>query len=87
MALRRLTGASEPETLAALFVRNRDVHARVTRTSCQFRPPRIRTEFGRKRFAYRAAALFNALPADVRDQQGNRRAFGKALKQHMLSAG
>ena len=86
MALRRLADASEPEALAELFVRNRDVHARSTRAGSQYHPPRIKTEFGRKRFAYRAAVLFNALPADVREHHGSRKAFGKVLKQHMLRA-
>ena len=47
---------------------------------------RIRTEYGRKRFAYRASVLFNALPTDVRGHQGSKNTFGRALKRHMLSA-
>ena len=48
-------------------------------------PPRIRNEFGRRRFAYKAATLYNALPVDLREKQGSRRAFGVALRRHMLA--
>ena len=85
MALRRLIDSAEPEALAALFVRNHEVHARNTRASAQFHPPRIRNEFGRRRFAYRAATLYNALPADLRERRGSRKGFGKALRRHMLA--
>ena len=86
MALRRLTDSAEPEALAALFVRNREVHTRTTRARDQFHLPRIRSEFGRKRFAYRAASLVNALPPHVRDGHESRKAFGAALKRHMLAS-
>ena len=56
-----LIDSAEPEDLAALFVRNQEVHARNTRTRAYFHPPRIRNEFGRRRFAYKAATLYNAL--------------------------
>ena len=85
MALRRLTDSSEPEALAALFVMNRETHTRTTRASDRYRLPRIRNEQGRKRFAYRAAMLENALPSAVRETPGGRKAFGRALKRHMLS--
>ena len=84
MALRRLTDSSEPEALAALFVRNREVHTRTTRAGNEYRLPRIRN--GRKRFAYRAARLVNTLPPDVRDTPGGRKAFERALKDHMLAS-
>ena len=86
MALRRVTDASEPEALSSLFVRNRDVHTRNTRAGDQYHPPRIRTEFGRKRFAYRAAICSNALPPAVRDRPVSRKTFGRTLKRHMLGA-
>ena len=77
MELCRLTDSSEPEVLAELFVRNRDAHARTTRASGKYRLPRIRNERGRKRFAYRAAMLVNALPPDVRDITGGRISVGR----------
>ena len=89
MALRRLTDSAEPEALAALFVRNREVHTRTTRARDQFHLPRIRSEFGRKRFAYRSfvdRSLVNALPPHVRDGHESRKAFGAALKRHMLAS-
>ena len=86
MALRRVIDVSKPECLADLFVRNREAHTRNTSTSDQFHPPRIRNEYGRRRFAHRAAVLYNALPADVHDY-ASRKAFGRALREHMLSAG
>ena len=85
MALRRLTDSSEPVELAALFVRKREVHARTTRSTNKYHLPRIRNEYGRKRFAYRAAMLANALPSVVRETPGSRKAFGKALNCHMLA--
>ena len=87
MCLRRLTDASEPEALAALYERDREVHARDTRSSSQYRPPRIRNEFGRKRFAYRAVTLYNSLPPDVSNARESRTAFRKSLQQHMLNPG
>ena len=84
MALRRLTDSSEPEALTELFMRNGEVHTRTTRSSSLFHLPRIRNEYGRRRFAYRAAALVNALPCHVREGHGSRRAFGAALRGHML---
>ena len=86
MALRRLTDSSEPEALAALFVRSREVHTRTTRVCNEYRLPRIRTEHWRKRFAYRAAMLVNTLPPDVRDTPVGRKAFERALKDHMLAS-
>ena len=85
MALHRLTDSPEPEALAALFVRNHDVHTRTTRARNQFHLPRIRNEHGRRRFAYRAASLMNALPSHVRDSDSSRKSFGNALKRHMLA--
>ena len=83
--LRRVTQASEPEALAELFVRNCDVHTRNTSSARSFHPPRIKTEFGRKRFAFRAAMAYNALPVHVCELAQHRKAFGKALKEHILS--
>ena len=84
-ALRRLSDMSEPEELAALFVRNSEVHTRTTRARNQLHLPRIRNEYGRRRFAYRAASLMNSLPSHVCDCRGSRKQFGAALKRHMLS--
>ena len=55
----------EPDVLANLFVLNRDVRERSTRRDGHFHLPRPRTEAGKRRFAYLAPALYNALPGDV----------------------
>ena len=81
--LRRVLVTSQPEELAALFVRNSELHSRDTRCSYMLCPPRIRSEMGRRRFAYRAASLYNALPAEAREA-ASRKAFRTSVKRSLL---
>ena len=57
-----------PKCLSARFEHRSDVSIRKTRAteSKQLELPRVRTEHARKFFNYRACALWNTLPADVR---------------------
>ena len=84
--LRRVIQTSEPVALAELFVKNCNIHARNTRRAGCYHLPRIKTEFGRRRFAYQAAKAYNALPEHVYELTGCRKAFRKALKEHILGA-
>ena len=55
----------EPETLASLFTLNSKIRCRSTRQDRLFHLPRPRLETGKRRFAYRAAALLNTLPTEL----------------------
>ena len=58
----------EPVTIAQSIVTPSQIHDRNTRASVEqlLRLPVIRTETGRRQFIYRAAAAYNAVPADMR---------------------
>ena len=71
----------EPEELAGLFSRCRDVRDRRTRQDDALRAPRCRTACGQRRFAYRAASLYNELPTDITDRPAA--SFCRALRRHM----
>ena len=55
----------EPASLAALFSRNDEHRSRKTRRDGQFHLPRIRTETGRRQYAYRVPQLYNRLPVEL----------------------
>ena len=55
---------------------------RVTRQDSELSLPSIRTEAGRRRFVYRAAAQYNALPSAYHDM--TLKAFKPSLKRRML---
>ena len=74
----------EPEMLASLFNTNRDVRDRQTRQDGMLRTPRCRTACGQRRFAYRAAELYNSLPTDMTDRSVQ--SFARALKNHLAVA-
>ena len=74
----------EPDSLADLFVQCRDTRDRSTRQDGLLRLPRPRTEAGRRRFAYRAPALYNSLPAGVTDMSYP--CFIRAVRERLLSA-
>ena len=54
----------EPISLTGSFVRRRDMRERSIRQDGLLHLPRPRTEAGRRRFAYRAPSLYNALSAE-----------------------
>ena len=64
--------------LAATFSQNDERRSRQTRQDRQLRLPRIRSEAGRRRFAYRGAQLYNRLPADLLSLKHN--SFKRKLK-------
>ena len=55
----------EPESLVSLFSRNAVHRVKTTRRDGQFHLPRIRTEAGRRQFAYRVPQLYNNLPIEL----------------------
>ena len=74
----------EPDSLASLFVRCRDTRERTTRQDGLLHLPRPRSEAGRRRFGYRAPALYNRLPGDTTDM--SRRRFARAVKSWLAQA-
>ena len=71
----------EPEELADLFSTCREVRERSTRQDDALRAPRCRTACGQRRFAYRAAQMYNALPAVMTDRPVQ--SFRRALRRHL----
>ena len=81
MLAHKVLRQGEPEELAGLFSRCRDVRDRRTRRDDALRAPRCRTACGQRRFAYRAASLYNELPTDSTDRPAA--SFCRALRRHM----
>ena len=81
MLVHKVLRHGEPEGLARLFWRCRDVRDRQTRQDGALRAPRCRTACGQRRFAYRAAVLYNALPSAVADRSVQ--SFRCALQRHL----
>ena len=82
MLLHKVMRNREPADIAAMFVRNENVRERVTRQDSELCLPAIRTEAGRRRFIYRAAAQYNDLPSSYHDM--TIKAFKPSLKRRML---
>ena len=78
----RALAVGEPESLAQLFQTYADSRGgeRVTRQDNDLRPPTMRTAAGQRSFAYRAATMLNAMPADVKEL--NHTAFKRAAKTY-----
>ena len=55
----------EPSSLASFFNENSDIRSRHTRQDGQLHLPRIRSEAGRRQFAYRAPHHYNRLPLEL----------------------
>ena len=66
-----LNNLHAPKCLAHMLEHRSDVSSRQTRATenMQLELPRVRTEHARKFFHYRAAALWNSLPAEVRESR------------------
>ena len=75
----------EPDSLSNLFVRCRDTRERSTRQDGLLSLPRPRTEAGKRRFAYRAPALYNSLPDGIPDM--SHRCFERAVRDFLTSGG
>ena len=65
--LKRVLQNGEPSVLRGMFMQQGQVRVRSTRRDADLLLPRIWTESGRRRFSYRAASEFNALPEFLRD--------------------
>ena len=68
-SLKAILTHSQPSDLANNFNTVRSVRQRSTRQDNHLIVPSIRTESGRRRFAYRAARSYNDLPPDTRDSR------------------
>ena len=84
--LHRVRRTAEPESLADLFSLHCDRHerSRSTRQDNLLFLPRVRTETGKRRFAYRAALELNRLPSDLIGMPVRR--FKRELKRRLLSS-
>ena len=58
----RILRWGEPSSLASLFSKNYSLRDRQTRRDDRFYLPSIRSEAGRRQFAYRAPRLYNGVP-------------------------
>lgn len=79
--LRSILRWREPSSLAEQFDRNSSFRSRNTRQDGHLHLPRIRSEAGRRQFAYRAPQLWNRLPQDLAHQ--NISSFKKNLKLYI----
>ena len=82
--LKRLLTNSEPHSLVRRLVRRRDVRQAQTRQDSHLDLPTIKTEYGRRRFFYRTADVFNRLPSRVTVSRIG--AFKRRLRRHLTGA-
>ena len=81
----RVLRRAEPASLASLFSRNSDLRTRQTRQDRCFYLPRIRSEAGRRQFAYRAPQLYyNSLPLELTSLKID--AFKGNLRVHLKNS-
>ena len=81
--MKRLLANREPRSLAQRLVRRRDVRQTQTRQNNHFDLPAIQKEFGRRRFFYRTAKLYNRLPSHITGSRIG--AFKRRLRRHLAS--
>ena len=83
--LHKVRRTSRPESLADLFTTNRDIPDRLrhTRQDNLLSLPRVRTETGKRRFAYRAALEMNRLTYDCENMSIGK--FKRQLQRRLLS--
>ena len=79
--LKRLLQNGEPRSLARKLVRRGEVRPIQARQNDQLDLPRIRTEYGRRRFYYRTVDAFNRLPAHIVESRIG--AFKRRLERHL----
>ena len=79
--LHKVRRIGEPADIAAMFRRNEEMRERTTRQDSRLCLPSIRTEAGRRRFNYRVAGQYNALPSEYQDMTVSM--FKSAMKRHM----
>ena len=78
---RAVLRTGEPLSLSSKIIVSSDIHNHNTRSSDQFRRPPVRTELGKRTFAYSAPGLYNKLPQSVREAGGK---FKDSLKELLL---
>ena len=85
VAVYRSVSGRSPSYLSALFQASEHTHHHATRSaSCRgIRVPRVKTEFGKKAFAFRGAQLWNALPASIRVSKNHD--VSTSIKAHLLT--
>ena len=74
-----------PAYLSALFQQCARTHQHATRSaSCRgIRVPQVRTELGKKAFAFRGALRWNGLPVSIRTSKSND--ISSSIKSHLLT--
>ena len=65
--LHKIRTTGEPQALASQLLTNSEFRSRTTRQDADLALPRVRTEAGKRRFLYRVAQDYNALPLDLRE--------------------
>ena len=71
----------EPAPIASIFIKSLNLRIRQTRQDESFYLPRIRSEAGRRQFAYRAPQLYNGLPVELTALKHD--AFKKNLRLYL----
>ena len=79
-AFRAVITCGEPLSLAANISVHEHCHN--TRRAGQYRPTSVRTELGKRMFAYSAPTLYNELPQAVRETGAG--GFKRVLKNHLI---
>ena len=80
----RVLSQGTPTSLASELIFNRDVRERVTRQDGHLHLPKPDNNAGKRRFGYRAPALYNRLPEDIRSLPQS--AFARALKTQLRNS-
>lgn len=78
---RAVLHTGEPLSLSENIIVSSDIHNHNTRRSGQFRQPAVRTQLGKRTFAFSAPGLYNALPQSMREVGGD---FKATLKEYLL---
>ena len=82
--MRRLLANSEPHSLAQKLVRRHNIRQTQTRQDDHLDLPVIKTEYGRRRFFYRTADVFNRLPSRISVRRIG--AFKRRLRAYLADA-
>ena len=82
--MRRLLANSEPHSLAQKLVRRHNIRQTQTRQDDHLDLPVIKTEYGRRRFFYRTADVFNRIPSRISVRRIG--AFKRRLRAYLADA-
>ena len=85
MVVHQSVSGRSPAYLSALFHPSASTHQHATRSASYrgFQVPKVRTEMGKKAFAFRGAQRWNGLPANIR--ASNSRDISSSIKSHLLT--